>query len=326
MTSPKVSVIIPVYNTEKHLQQCCDSLFGQTLKEMEYIYVNDGSADDSVNIIFRCLENYPERKNQTKIIDRKENKGISFSRQEGLNAATGEYVIHCDSDDWVEKEMYQTLYEVAIEKDADIVCCGYVINYPNGQTSCSIYDNPNFFNPIVFNISPLTGGVWNKLVRRSIIVDQEICFPSDTNWGEDFCVTIECLLSANHIECINDCLYHYRQNNLSTTHNLSVSKCMELVNVGAHVEQFLEKTNKRLEYEFQLNYLKFQLKAPLLMFPECRSISLWKETYKETKRDVFRYNCSGYLKITAWLIDHHLTSWAKMILHLRDFLSYIRNK
>lgn len=326
MKNPKVSIIIPVYNSEKYLQCCCNSLFGQTLNELEYIFVNDGSTDRSIDEIKWCLECYPERKNQTKIIDRKENKGISYSRQEGLNAATGEYVIHCDSDDWVEKEMYQTLYEAAIEKNADIICCGYIINYPNGQNSCSTYDNPNFFTPLVFNISPLTGSLCNKLVRRNIILEQGISFPDDTNWGEDFCVTIESLLSSSRILCIDDCLYHYRQNILSTTHNLSVSKCLELVNVGVHVERFLAKIDKQLEYEFQLNYLKFQLKAPLLIFSECRSISLWNDLYKEAHKDVFRYDCSLYLRITAWMIDHHLTTLAKMILYLRDFLSYIRNK
>lgn len=324
MTKPLVSIIIPVYNTGKYIQRCCESLFCQTLDNLEFVFVNDGSTDDSVNTIRECLGNFPSRVPQAKIIDRAENRGISYSRQEGLDNATGEFVIHCDSDDWVELDMYQTLYNIAIKESADIVCCGFYNNYPDAQTQSS-YPKTDFFQPLEFNISPLTGSLCNKLVKRSILVDNKIHFPLDTNWGEDFCVSIEGLISASYIVCIRASFYHYRQNLSSTTHNLTIAKCQELIRVGYHVEKFLDETGKRSEYNFQLNYLKFQLKAPLLMFSECRSLQLWKNVYGETKGSFFKYNCPFYLRLTAWLIDNGMSFCASIVLFVRDIVSKIKN-
>ena len=99
MKKPFVSVVIPVYEAEAFIERCCRSLFEQTLDEMEFIFVSDGSKDKSIALIKEVLNDYPNRQTQTKIIDRKENRGVSYTRQEGLSHATGEYVIHCDSDD-----------------------------------------------------------------------------------------------------------------------------------------------------------------------------------------------------------------------------------
>ena len=125
MMLPKVSVIIPVYKAEKYIERCCDSLFGQTLGSIEYIFVDDKSPDDSVALIQKVLTRYPQRNGWVKIIANEENKGVAYSRQKGLEVATGEFVIHCDSDDWVEADMYQAMYERAIETCADIVICDF---------------------------------------------------------------------------------------------------------------------------------------------------------------------------------------------------------
>ena len=126
-----VSVIIPVYNAEQHIKRCCESLFAQSLRDIEYIFVNDGSSDQSVPMIKDTLSRYPNRKSDVKIIDRKENRGVAYTRQEGLAAVAGEYVIHCDSDDWVEKNMYETLYCEGKKSNADVVCCGFYIDLPD---------------------------------------------------------------------------------------------------------------------------------------------------------------------------------------------------
>ena len=120
----KVSVIIPVYNVEQYLEKCLDSVCGQTLKDIETICVNDCSADNSLAV----LKDYAKNDNRVKLIDFKENKGVSAARNEGIRNAQGEYIGFVDSDDWIDLNFYEKLYNKAIETDADIVK-GNLINY-----------------------------------------------------------------------------------------------------------------------------------------------------------------------------------------------------
>ena len=106
---PKISVIIPVYNVEKYIERCVRSLFEQTLGEIEYIFVDDCTPDGSIAILRRIIEDYPERKPFVSIISHEQNKGLAIARRTGVNAACGEYVAFCDSDDWVDTNMYEKL-------------------------------------------------------------------------------------------------------------------------------------------------------------------------------------------------------------------------
>ena len=127
MEQPKVSVIIPVYGVEKYIEQCARSLFEQTMQEgIEFIFIDDCSPDRSIGILKEVLKEYPHREPQVKIIRHSENQGSGGTRRTGVENATGEYVIHCDSDDWVEPDMYETLYRKAAKEDADIVGCDYI--------------------------------------------------------------------------------------------------------------------------------------------------------------------------------------------------------
>ena len=99
---PKVSVIVPIYNRENVIEPCARSLFEQSLNDIEYIYVDDGSKDRSVEVLKNILDNYPKRKTWVKIICQPDNKGVAVARRIGIEHATGEYIIHCDTDDWVD--------------------------------------------------------------------------------------------------------------------------------------------------------------------------------------------------------------------------------
>ena len=117
----KVSVIIPIYKAEKYILRCIHSLFDQTLDEIEFIFVDDCSPDKSIQILNQAIEQYPERKNHVKIIRLNKNSKQAAARQVGLDNATGMYVIHCDPDDWVDLDFYETLFLAAIQSDLDIV-------------------------------------------------------------------------------------------------------------------------------------------------------------------------------------------------------------
>ena len=124
MVAPKVSVIVPFYKVEKYIEKCASSLLQQTLDDMEFIFVDDCGEDNSANILKKVIEQYPSR--DVKVVKMERNSGVSAARACGIEIAHGEYIGFCDSDDWMESDMYRTLYNEAIKVHADIVGCGFV--------------------------------------------------------------------------------------------------------------------------------------------------------------------------------------------------------
>lgn len=322
---PKLSVIIPVYKAEKFIERCCVSLFEQTLDNIEYIFVDDCSPDNSVNKIREIVARYPEREPMVKILSHSPNRGVSFSRQQGLEAATGEFVIHCDSDDWVDLDMYESAYKAAIDNDADVVRMGYITEYSNGNSHESRFSSQDFFDDLIFDMSPPTGSVCVGLIRSSLLHENGIKFPLDTNWGEDFCVSISALLVSRKTICLLTCPYHYWQNVESITHTVSKKRAMELSKIGGHVERFLRNKGLYEKYESQLNHLKFQVKSMLLIVKSARDITLWLELYPECHSYIRYYPVPLYQKITALLLLNKGTRWIGfLILKLRDLTFLVR--
>lgn len=317
--NPKISVIVPVYKAEKYIERCCISLFEQTLQDIEYIFVDDCSPDKSIQLIRSVALRYPNREGQIKILSHSPNKGVSFTRQQGFDAATGEFVTHCDSDDWVDVDMYQRMYETAIKENADEVCCGFTVEYSDGRKHRVILDGEKLSGKICFSLAPQTGSLVNKIVRMKNLRDANVHFPLDTNWGEDFCVSIAGLILSRKTVCLQDCFYHYWQNSESITHTITSERCMELVRVAEHVEKFLRHVGKIEEYKFQMNYLKFQCKSRFLRDKTIRNIDMWLKLYPECHINIFSYGGAVYLKTAAWLVVHHLAFFAILILKLRDF-------
>ena len=113
----KVSVCIPIYGVEKYIERCARSLFEQTMTDdIEFIFVNDCTPDRSEQILLATLEDYPQRKKQVKILHHAENQGLTGARSTAVKAACGDYIIHCDSDDWVDPALYETMYRTAVEQ------------------------------------------------------------------------------------------------------------------------------------------------------------------------------------------------------------------
>ena len=146
----KISVIVPVYSVEEFIERCVRSLFQQTYKEVEYIFVNDHTPDRSMEIIKNCIAEYPHLK--TVLLEHSVNKGLPAARNTGLSVATGKYVFHCDSDDFVEPDMLEKLYQRAEETNADIVWCDCFLSFEknegvfligeifgNGVFSCTVF-------------------------------------------------------------------------------------------------------------------------------------------------------------------------------------------
>ena len=195
--SHHLSTIVTIYNSSRYINSCIHSLFEQTLDDIEYIFVNDATPDDSIKILKATIDDYPTRKPSVKIINLEQNGGISNARRIGIQNARGEYVIHCDSDDWVDKDMYERLYLKAKETGADIVGCNFRHEFSDKQ-----YDfQQQYADTMEENISRLINGrifpsLCTSLTRRSLIEDNGISFLVGLNMGEDLFFNLQLYLYA----------------------------------------------------------------------------------------------------------------------------------
>ena len=222
----KVSVCVPIYGVEKYIERCARSLFEQTMKDdIEFIFVNDCTPDRSEQILLAVLEDYPQRKNQVKILHHAENQGLTGARSTALNAACGDYIIHCDSDDWVDPALYETMYRTAVERQADVVCCAITLENSTkssrriqlaGKSVDDLFFD--FFNTVAFN------SLCNKMFSGKIARDAETIIPKHMIMAEDLLLTTQMLLKCRNIALCNDVSYHYfRGNSASATANFSLS-------------------------------------------------------------------------------------------------------
>lgn len=196
----KVSVIIPIFKTEKFIERCVRSLMEQTLDSIEYIFVNDCTPDKSVDIIERVVEDYPHRKNFIKIMSHEKNLGLASTRNTGLTVATGDYIIHCDSDDWVDKNAYELMYLKAIKTDADIVVSDYYKDYPNfSQVQKQNYPANSISCIKEMLRGNLHCGTWNKLIKKiyiSIIISN---FLMGSICGKMFLLLFHCFIMQKRL-------------------------------------------------------------------------------------------------------------------------------
>ena len=210
---PKVSVIIPVYSVEEYIGQCARSLFSQTWEECEFIFVDDGSPDNSVSVLEEILfEEFPQLQSRVKILH-EANSGLPRARMTGLAAATGDYIIHVDSDDWVEPDYVRLLVEKAVKEDADVVYCDFFKEYTRTNKVCCEGDLVSETGPVAakgMHNNVIRGYMWNKLERRSLY-DLSSMFVPVHGFHEDLVFQTQTLCNARKVVHLNEPLYHYRR-------------------------------------------------------------------------------------------------------------------
>ena len=238
-----ISVIVPVYNTEKYLEECIDSILKQTYKNTEIILVDDGSTDNSSII----CDSYAKQHRCIKVVHKK-NGGLISARKAGLLESKGEYICFVDSDDYIDSFYLEKCYDLFNEFNADIVCMGLTLFdgkgiiekrqekhfsgfYSKNELITSVYPNllsmPPFFH---FGIMP---SLCTKCFKKKVITDLYNSIPSHITLGEDAAISYPSLLRANSIYVSNDCGYMYRQHTSSMTHSYDP-------NLYSKVEKLLE--------------------------------------------------------------------------------------
>lgn len=217
----KVSFAISMYNTAQYLERCMRTLFEQTMDDVEYVVVDDGSTDDSCQMLMDLVEQYPHRKQQLKIIHHECNKGSAEAKKNSYLAATGEYVIAIDSDDFVDRNMAKIMYSKAKEVDADLVVCG-VYRETSKNMRLAWISNPEMpFDQEVSRRDMISRrvipGLWCRLVRRSILDNPNFIWPTN-NFAEDVVISIQMAIFAHRIARVDVPLYNYCYNQSSLCH------------------------------------------------------------------------------------------------------------
>ncbi len=251
----KVSIIVPVYNVEKYIERCAVSLFEQDFEDIEYIFVNDCTPDNSVEILQKVIEKYPNRKSNVKIFHHEKNRGLGAVRRTGLEKAIGDYILHIDSDDWVELNMISSLYNKAKETDADIVACDFVKHF-KGNKKTTVRSNytttkeKNFEKLLLGKEKEISPNIWNKLVKRDLYIKNSIYPPIQINFSEDWWLMIRLFVVAKNISYVPKPLYHYnRANDAAITRNLREKHWTEFRWHIITTQKFLEKKGVFQDYK-----------------------------------------------------------------------------
>ncbi len=319
----KVSVIVPIYNAEKYIEQCAVSLFEQYLQKIEYIFVNDCSTDNSMQILEQVIERYPHRKIDIKIIHNKENKGSGYTRKIGLENATGEYTIQIDSDDWCEKHMLVELYEKAKATDADIVACGVVREYEDTQKIIEQKYSESREEIIKKTLSMgLLPSVWNKLIRRDLYDKSDILSLGELSYSEDKYLILRCIFVAKKIAYIPKPLYHYRQTNENSLCQKPQDRIWDdLLLYFQTTKEFLQ--NKGV-WETYKEHLYIDIVSETITYSIKRSENIYENVKKITPK-ISRLQCVKYIWRNPYWIYKEKIIYSLILMKLEKLAIFVIN-
>ena len=271
---PKVSVIVPIYNVEKYLEKCINSLLSQTLEDIQIILVNDGSKDNSGNI----AKEYEKNNKDRVIYVEKENGGLSDARNYGLKYATGDFIAFLDSDDYIEKNAYEEMYNKAIEENADYVECDFIWEFPNKIRVDKQYPYKNKKEMLSF----VRVVAWNKLIKRQLITDNNLEFPKGLRY-EDVEFTYKLIPFVNKFAYVNKPFIHYVQREGSIA-NVQNERTAEIFTVLDNVIEFYKENNIYDEYrdELEYNYARYLLCSSLKRMCKIKDKSIREKLLTES--------------------------------------------
>ncbi len=270
---PKVSIIVPIYNVENHLEKCLESLINQSLKEIAIILVNDGSKDGSGEIAKEYQNRYP---NKIMYLE-KENGGLSDARNYGIPYATGEYVAFLDSDDYVELTTYEEMYQLAKQEQSDMVECDFYWEYPDKRKE----DRGEIYHNKKEMIEKVRVVAWNKLIKREILETSQVQFPKGYYY-EDVEFTYRLIPYLTKISFLKKPCIHYVQREGSIA-NVQNERTKEIFDVLEHVITYYQQKGIWEEYQLQLEYIysRYLLCSSLLRMVKIQNKKVRKKVLQE---------------------------------------------
>ena len=310
MEMPAVSVIIPVYNVEPYIARCARSLFSQTMEDLEFIFVDDCTPDRSLEVVREVLSReFPARESQVRFFRMPVNGGLAKARMQGLALATGEYVIHCDSDDeLVSPDAYRILYGKAVAEQLDIVTCNYLKEDASGRRALVRGECKGVRDLL---LDKAQGCLWCRLIRRAIL--NGLLAPRG-DMGEDLVQSLQATLRAGSMGHVDEpfYLYRYRPSAISKLQGkeAALRRHRELAaNVGM-LAGLLVGDNGYREDAPEIVCFKYYARhciEPYVGDKAC--YAMWKETFPEVDAKVLSNPCLS-LEKKGWFILIHLHLYA----------------
>ena len=303
----KVSVIIPFYNVAPYIERCARSLMEQTLKDVEFIFVDDASPDNSSNILKKVLAEYDR---DARIVVHTKNQGLPAARNTGLLQAKGEYIFHCDSDDWLEPTMLEDLYMSAISVSADFAYCDFYIDFGNSRKHMITPDYPDAETMVKegFLLGMMKYNVWNKLVRHELYNHPSpVRFPAGHSMGEDMTMIALGIRSRGIIR-VPKPLYHYMKiNDCAFTNTFSKRHLADVKFNASHTLEILQAWDI-MDRELYAAFFKLNIKLPFLFSGSYSQYRLWHRWYPESNAYIDRNTVSPKRTIL-------IQKWARMHLY-----------
>lgn len=282
----KVSVLVPIYGVEKYIMRCAVSLFEQTYQNIEYIFVDDCSLDNSIKILKDVINRFPARIEQVRLIKHEQNKGLACARNTAVQLATGTFLTHVDSDDWVENNFIELLVREQIRANADIVSSGATFHYKNEKTAVLPKTTVSVKQMTIDLISGrINPNIWGKLIRTSLYKKNNIKVKEGINLAEDFQVTPILYYYSNNISYVSRCLYNYNLlNESSYVHNFGKKNIEQGLESFKIIKDFF--SNKDKEY-IEAIYLQ-DYKRSLLIMKNSSQIKSLYPYYISARNSIFR--------------------------------------
>ena len=280
----KVSILVPFYKVEQYVGRCVESLFTQTYKNIEYVFVNDCTPDKSMEVVNEMIDKYGVA-SQCKMIIHDQNQGISASRNDCLDYMTGDYFLFIDSDDYIDNDMVELLVNAAVKEDADISGCGYVEEYADHSVEYpQKYTNDHDEMMRAITLLTIKGVMWKLLVRSTIVTEHrdEVRFIPDRNMVDDYLFCCQIFYYARRFAGVNRCMYHWIQYNPNNyTHTTIFAVESQAAAIRKVEEFYIEKGIKDVVKD-ELLKRKFISKLPLLLDKRCVDVKRWRSLFPES--------------------------------------------
>lgn len=301
---PLVSVLIPIYNTAAYIKRCAESVFAQTYKNIEIIFFDDKSPDNSIEILEDLIASYKDRNLQIpsyKIIRAKNNCGLPEARNQSISAAKGEYLFFLDSDDCIPANTIEVLILDAIANNADIVKGQFQMILQDGTLRNLQTEYPKdrtiFINKLLdWRTLPLS--VCGAIFRKAIITENNLRFNSGHNLGEDFSMLARILYYSSIIYCIPDCTYYYQSNPSSITHNFSKKNAVDFVANSDLVFDFYKSKSDYAVYKKSLAIGRAKIKCYILCYLSSKERKEFFKVFPDLKNSPF-ISIWGKLKLCS---------------------------
>ena len=302
----KVSILIPIYKVEQYLEKCLDSIFTQTYKNIDYVFVNDCSPDNSLQVLKDTICKHGIDKNRYVIINHEQNEGIAVSRADCIKYATGDYVLFVDSDDWIEPDMVQTLLDATDNGQIDIVGSDISNDFLNGVVT---YYNEKYAGTCRENLIKclnydITTVLWKLLIKRRLFDNFTITPHVDI--VEDYIISVKLYYYAKSFKAVPKAMYHYVQYNQARV-SLQRLKSINMHIKGVQeVETFCRDNNIFDDVvEEKLLIRKFNIKSNFLT-KQLRDIKAYKTVFPEANRVWRKIPYSRKEKIKFWLAENNI--------------------